>query len=76
MKKVYQKPEVWVETFVMDASIAAGCTKNEVSDIMLDAWEQSGITDFDEFLRLYSDGMGDAQLCEHTATAMYAPTIS
>ena len=80
MKKVYQKPEAWVETFVMDASIAAACdTLVSTDTALMDSWEAAGGKDFmslNEYAEIYEQSMGNAPVCKHTPTAMFGATMS
>ncbi len=80
MKKVYQKPEAWVETFVMDASIAANCdTPESIDTALMDSWNEAGGKDFmslDKYAEIYNQSMGNASVCKHTPTAMFGATMS
>ena len=78
MKKAYQKPEVWVETFVMDASIAQSCEDKVVLDgDVADAWEEvRSYMDWDEFLAVYGESMNLDAKCYFSATSNSFGTMS
>ncbi len=72
MKKSYQKPEVWVETFIMDASIAAGgCSDNAQAAInqeileMYNEAREAGISEADFNATL---GVPGGTYCYNTLT--------
>lgn len=78
MKKTYQKPEVWVETFVMDASIAQSCDDQPVVDQdVADAWaEVKDYMTWEEFLAVYGKDLNADAKCYFSATSNTFGTMS
>ena len=78
MKKAYQKPEIWVETFVMDASIAQSCDEKPVVDQdVADAWaEVQDYMTWEEFLAVYGESLNADAKCYFGATSNRFGTMS
>lgn len=79
MKKSYQKPEVWVETFVIDASIAAGgcgdSSQIPVNSEIMEMYKEAaalGVTEED-----FNAALNAAQgtYCYHTLTYSLASYV-
>lgn len=79
MKKIYQKPEVWVETFVMDASIAGPCNDQTavLDQDVQEAWQQvQGYMDWETFKSMYGADLNADAKCYFSATSNTFGTMS